>query len=176
MRVWIYPDVSSTTSAVSGNISGLGAIGLTQPDGVTALTTQVVAGQEQCFWYTGADGTTNGKFAQCAGANGSFVRHSVSYSATITPTCTASVATQEDFEIGSLTGTLTINAPSGCQAGSDLIFFIPQDAGGGHAVTWDSSYHSPPAIDATATGGKIATATFYYNGNGQYMVGGVINQ
>lgn len=62
---------------------------------------------------------------------------SVAYAASITPDLSAGNV----FRIGTLTGPVTINAPSTTPADAKKIYFqFAQDATGGRVITWDNIY------------------------------------
>jgi hypothetical protein len=70
---------------------------------------------------------------------------SVAYAASITPDLTAG----NIFEVGTLTGPITINAPTGTLTdGKRIVFRLNQDAIGGRAATWNAVFKF--GIDLTA--------------------------
>lgn len=74
----------------------------------------------------------------------------VAYSASITP----DAGTYGTYEIGALTGGLTLNAPTGTVSdGQKLSFRITQDGTGGRAITWNAAFQF--GVDLTS--GMITT-------------------
>ena len=74
----------------------------------------------------------------------------VAYSASITP----DAGTYGTYEIGALTGNLTLNAPTGTVSdGQKLTFRLTQDATGGRTLTWNAAFQF--GVDLTS--GMIST-------------------
>lgn len=79
----------------------------------------------------------------------------IAYAATITPQATDA----EIFNIGTLTGNLTVNAPTALSTtaiydGQRMTFRLTQDATGGRTITWNAAY----AFGTDVTAAMIPTA------------------
>ena len=61
-----------------------------------------------------------------------------------------------------LTGAMTVNAPTNMITGQELTFILTQDVTGGRVVTWNAVFKEN--WDPNTTGSKINTITFFYDG------------
>jgi hypothetical protein len=68
----------------------------------------------------------------------------------------------EVVNVGALTGSITINAPTNAATGQKLTFIFTQDGVGGRTVTWNAVFKV--AWTPTTTASKINTITFIYDG------------
>lgn len=86
----------------------------------------------------------------------------IAYAATITP----NIANGTIINVGTLTGTLTVAAPTGTPTdGQELTFRIVQD-GTGHAITWNSAFAfstENPSTNIPATASAKSEADFRWN-------------
>ena len=81
--------------------------------------------------------TTNGTNASWVPGVGPVIQ-TISYASTITPVGSNA---KSIVNLGSLTGNITINAPSGTPSdGNDLTFRLVQDATGGRTITWNAAF------------------------------------
>lgn len=92
----------------------------------------------------------------------------IAYSATITP----DPYLGGKVVVGTLTGNITVNAPSNAHAGCRLSFKFTQDTTAGRTVTWNSVYKRN--WTPTTTNGKINTIEFEYDGTNWIQVGGTV--
>lgn len=89
------------------------------------------------------------------------------YAASITP----DVAVGENILVGTLTGAITVNAPTNPTAGQVITFVFTQDATGGRVVTWNAVFKVNWTPDTALN--KVNTITFLYNGTSWLQVAGV---
>jgi hypothetical protein len=73
-------------------------------------------------------------------------RQGISYAASITPNHAAG----DYIEVGQLTGSITINAPTNAQEGDEIQFMFQQDTVGGRAITWNSVFVGGPTASGTS--------------------------
>lgn len=83
---------------------------------------------------------------------------SIAYSASITPDAAAG----ERVVVGTLTGNLTVNAPSNPVLGAELHFAFAQDATGGRTITWNSVFKKN--ADGVALANQKSAIAFIYDG------------
>lgn len=108
----------------------------------------------------------------CDGTNvlavqpGQFVQ-SLVYAATLGA---HNAADGERIHVGTLTGALTIPAPTTPIVGQNLIYNFTQDATGGRVITWNAAFKK--AADGAGTANQIAATQFIYNGTNWVQVGG----
>jgi hypothetical protein len=81
----------------------------------------------------------------------------ITFAATITP-----AANLRRVKTVTLTGNITVAAPTGAYPGAELLFIFTQDATGGRTVTWNAAFR--PNFTPTTTANKVNTVTFVYNG------------
>ncbi|HVS78815.1 MAG TPA: glycosyl hydrolase family 28-related protein [Candidatus Saccharimonadales bacterium] len=93
---------------------------------------------------------------------------SVAYASSITPDPYAG----SEIIVGTLTGALTVNAPSNGHTGSHLRFVFTQDSTGGRVVTWNSAFKTN--WSPTTTNGKVNTIDFIYDGTHWIQVGAAV--
>lgn len=86
------------------------------------------------------------------------------YAASITP----NPLKGEMVKVGTLTGDITVNAPSPAYAGMRLGFLFQQDGSGGHAVTFDSVFKT--AWTPSTTASKRNAIEFVYDGSAWVQV------
>lgn len=92
----------------------------------------------------------------------------IAYSASITPNASAG----DVIDVGTLTGNLTINAPTSVARGRVLTFMFEQDGTGGRTITWDAAFKK--AADGAGTAGQKAATQFVYDGAHWLQLGGAI--
>lgn len=92
----------------------------------------------------------------------------IAYAASITPDAAAG----ERVIVGTLTGGLTINAPSNPVAGAALEFAFAQDATGGRAITWNAAFKK--AADGAGTASQRGATRFIYDGTNWLQTGGAL--
>lgn len=85
------------------------------------------------------------------------VAQSIAYAATITP----DAALGERVIVGTLTGNLTINAPTNPRSGGMLVFCFTQDATGGRTITWNAAFKK--AADTAGTANQKGATSFVYD-------------
>ncbi|MGI8426331.1 MAG: DUF2793 domain-containing protein [Actinomycetota bacterium] len=93
---------------------------------------------------------------------------SIAYTATITPDGSLG----ERVIVGTLTGNLTINAPTNPRTGAMLVFSFTQDASGGRAITWNGAFKK--AADGAGTANQKGATSFVYDGANWVQVGGAL--
>jgi hypothetical protein len=98
---------------------------------------------------------------------------SVAYAASITPDLSAGNV----FRIATLTGPMTINAPSGTLTDAKKIYFqLVQDATGGRVVTWNSvfrfGFDIGSADFSTSPLAEIRVAFIYNTSNSKWEFAG----
>lgn len=91
---------------------------------------------------------------------------SIAYAASITP----DAALGERLIVGTLTGNLTISAPSNPRTGGMLVFAFTQDATGGRTITWNAAFKK--AADGAGTANQKGATSFVYDGTNWVQVGG----
>lgn len=84
---------------------------------------------------------------------------SISFASTITPSATAG----ELVLVGTLTGAITVNNPTGAVVGQELTFHFQQDGTGGRVVTWGNNYKVNWTPTTTANLRNVIT--FIYTGS-----------
>lgn len=128
------------TLNIAGERGATGAAGATGPQGPAGATgAQGPAGPQGPTGATGATGPQGP-----AGAGDTVA--SISYAASITPDLTAG----NIFSVGTLTGNITINAPTGTLTdGKRITFRLNQDATGGRTMTWNAVFRF--GIDLTSS-------------------------
>lgn len=89
----------------------------------------------------------------------------IAYAASITP----DAAKGETIIVGTLTGNITVNNPTGAREGMWLRFDFTQDGGGGHTVSFGSSF----LVNWTpsTTGGDRNTISFRFDGTNWVQMG-----
>ncbi len=92
----------------------------------------------------------------------------IAYAATITPDPYAG----GKVIVGTLTGNITVNAPSNAHIGCRLSFKFTQDATGGRTITLNSTFKK--SWTPTTTANKINTIEFEYDGTNWIQVGGTV--
>ncbi len=92
----------------------------------------------------------------------------IAYAATITPDPYAG----GKVIVGTLTGNITVAAPSNAHIGCRLSFKFTQDTTAGRTVTWNSIFKKN--WTPTTTNGKINTIEFEYDGTNWIQVGGTV--
>lgn len=93
---------------------------------------------------------------------------SIAYAASIAP----DAALGERVIVGTLTGNLTINAPTNSRTGAMLILNFSQDAIGGRTITWNAAFKK--AVDGAGTGNQKGATSFIYDGANWVQVGGAL--
>jgi len=87
------------------------------------------------------------------------IAQTLSYASSIT----VNAALGETVKVGTLTGALTVNAPTNAALGRTLTFLFYQDATGGRIVSWNAAFRSPPPVDTTAS--SVSVVSFVYDGS-----------
>lgn len=82
----------------------------------------------------------------------------IAYAASITPDAAAG----ERVVVGTLTGNMTINAPSNPRTGAELHFAFTQDATGGRVITWNAVFKK--TADGAGIGNQKSAIGFIYDG------------
>lgn len=118
-------------------------------------------GQVQNGWHTNVDISINGYGGL----------QDLSYSATRTPNPTLG----NIINIGTLTGGITINAPSAANSwtGATMTLKFTQNGSGGHAVTFGSGIKANWTPNTGA--GKVNTIQFCFDGADWVMMGSAVN-
>lgn len=76
---------------------------------------------------------------------------------------TIDLSLSNNFDIGALTGNLTLNNPSNQAAGQSGIIFITQDGTGGRTITYGSHWLFEAGVEpALSTGANAKDALFYF--------------
>ena len=91
---------------------------------------------------------------------------SVAYAATITP----DAAVAQTVIVGTLTGGMTVAAPTNPTLGKKLTFAFTQDATGGRTITWNAIFKK--TADAAGAANTKGTTEFVYDGTNWRQVGG----
>ncbi len=138
---------------------GVQAIGATGTGVVVSMGTRMLVV---------ADGTnilpaiTDGKHLD-SGAN-----QDIAYAAAVTPNALGG----ERITVGTLTGGLTVNAPTNPRKGARLAFTFVQDATGGRTITWNGAFKKP--ADGAGTANQKAATEFIYDGTHWIQLGGAL--
>ncbi|MGV9002192.1 MAG: hypothetical protein ACOH18_04560 [Candidatus Saccharimonadaceae bacterium] len=85
------------------------------------------------------------------------IAQTVNYS----PTLAVDASLGETVKVGTLTGNMTVGAPTSAALGRTLTFIFYQDAAGGRLVSWNSVFRSPPPVDTTAS--SVSVVSFVYD-------------
>jgi hypothetical protein len=88
----------------------------------------------------------------------------ITYAAAVTPDL--SFPTDTDFQI-TLTGALTINAPTSLRAGQRGTFTLIQDATGGHVTTWNSAFNQTGGFNLDTAANAINKINFHVRETGE---------
>ena len=84
----------------------------------------------------------------------------------ITAGAVTPVAAAEETQAVTLTGNITVNAPSGSPAAGDhLCLMFTQDATGGRTLTWNSAYKLGTIGTVLADASTYSTFRFVYTGS-----------
>lgn len=75
----------------------------------------------------------------------------------------------EVVKVGTLTGDITVGAPSNAVAGQHLVFIFTQNGTGGHTVSWNAVYVNEPTLAETAN--LVQVVEFVYDGTNWIFVG-----
>lgn len=92
----------------------------------------------------------------------------ITYAAAITP----DVRLGERVTVGTLTGNITINAPTNPRRGARLEFVFAQDGTGNRTITWDVVFKK--AADGAGTANQKGATAFLYDGANWVQVGGAL--
>lgn len=92
----------------------------------------------------------------------------IAYSASITP----NAQDGDRVLVGTLTGALTVNAPTNGYKGQTLMFQFTQDATGGRVVTWNAVFRK--AADGAGTSNQKAVTNFLYDGTDWIQICGAL--
>lgn len=140
------------------NNGGASAFALTVK---TAAGAGVVVGlKARALLYT--DGTN------IARANSDPYLQDIAYAASITPDASAG----DVIDVGTLTGTLTINAPTNPIRGRELTFMFLQDGTGGRVITWDAAFKK--GTEASGTANQRGATKYIYDGTNWIQLGGTM--
>lgn len=91
--------------------------------------------------------------------------YTIAYASTITP----NRANGKNMAV-TLTGAVTIAAPTNAYAGQQLVLKIVQNTAGNNAATWNSAYKFVGGSKTlSTTGGRIDVATGFYDGTNWLM-------
>ena len=120
------------------------------------------------LWNSGTTATTFNAIGNIANATAANVivnnAQTIIYGTNITP----NLFSGGFMNVGTLTGTMAIAAPTSANIGATITFKFTQDATGGRTVTWDTIYHFVSAawVDAiiTTDANKISYISFTYDG------------
>lgn len=92
----------------------------------------------------------------------------IAYAAAITP----DLALGTSIVVGTLTGNLTINAPTNVVKGETLDIALAQDGTGGRTITWDAVFKK--AADGAGTANQKASTSFMFDGTHWIQRGGAL--
>lgn len=92
----------------------------------------------------------------------------IAYAATVTPQAGRSSA----FNIGTLTGNITIAAPTNPRTGQTIRFTFTQDATGARTITWNAVFKGP--VVGPGTSNQKATFSFTYDGTNWVASGAAV--
>lgn len=156
-----YPTRSAAASALK-IIYNLPAFEQTNSYTASALITKDGSIVFDAELFQRGDATHLADLRTTLGVNSKVQAQTVAYAATITP----NIALGTLINVGSITGALTIAAPTGTPYdGQELKFRLNQD-GTGHAITWNSAFafatHAPSSQVAVTANAK-AEADFRWN-------------
>lgn len=94
--------------------------------------------------------------------------HKIPYAPTITP---SAVSQLQHVNVATLTGNITINAPTKPALGKVLVFDFTQDGTGSRTITWNAVF-SLAAANGAGTAGQVASTAFIYTGVKWLQIGG----
>ena len=156
-------------SAIDRNYNGGGTAGNNQINAInidTASTGNIIecaafyktAGSSTLAWFAAGSGNGTGNDIRFQNSRGITAP---AFASTITPDPTLG----QVWNIGALTGAITIAAPTTPWAGARLTIIFTQDGTGGRAVTWNAVFKFQTAWTNTGnTNGKQSSASFVYDG------------
>jgi hypothetical protein len=151
---------------------------------LTASTTNYVVANRSTGAFSVSTATTNwndiGRFARCYkivtgtatvtsyedhrhGIGGLYgIQRSlqeIAFSASITPDALSG----KNVVVGTLTGNITINAPTNPYIGAEMLFSFTQDSTGARTVTWNSVFKK--GTDGVGTANQKTAIQFFYDGS-----------
>ncbi|MEW5708787.1 MAG: hypothetical protein AB1830_07770 [Pseudomonadota bacterium] len=88
------------------------------------------------------------------------------------PSITPDVRLGERVTVGTLTGNITINAPTNPRRGARLEFVFAQDGTGNRTITWDVVFKK--AADGAGAANQKGATAFLYDGANWVQVGGAL--